>query len=140
MFGSLPVRISRLPTATRNCTKKTGRGKGDDLDLFCLARPLGADSSIPCAGALPWCRCCGQLCRHKRVSEGHGQQPTLVAIPSHGDPLENRAFLVFDLFPVMSRFLLAVRLLVYSSLLQLPLSLSFLIFSPSPAWWSPCSS
>lgn len=61
----------------------------------------------------------------------HNSRPSWQSLPT-GDPFENRApshpgyfFLVFDLFPVMPRFLLAVGLLVYSSLLQLPPALSF---------------
>lgn len=111
MFGFLPMRISCLPTGTRNCTKKTGREKEEDLDLFRFPRPLGADCRISYAGAPPWSRCCGQLCRHKRERRG-----ALAAAGLRGNPFPREilskialprtpaiSFFVFDLFPVVPR-------------------------------------
>lgn len=49
-----PAHLNQLPfNWITEYTKKTARGKGDELDPFLFPRPLVAELTISCAGARP---------------------------------------------------------------------------------------
>lgn len=147
----IPAHPNQLPPNwNAKLHKDNGEGKGRRSRPISISPSLGRGPQHFVCGSpavVPVLRAALQT--QKGEARGtHNSRPSWQSLPT-GDPFENRApshpgyfFLVFDLFPVMPRFLLAVGLLVYSSLLQLPPALSFffLHFFFSPAWWSPCSS